>query len=137
MVKKEHPHIINEVDLNEATVSLTSDDIVYVYMKDNCVLDVELQMTLFDVYHKVTGGKLTPFIFHGGENVSTTKEARENFKKIEEQFPISASAVIANNLAYKLVANFYLQFYKPKRPYKVFNTEKDALKWLKCLSLIK
>ena len=69
------------------------------------------------------------------ENVNITKEARDNAVKIEDQSSLGASAVIVNNLAYKLIANFYMRFNKPKRPFKTFSNEKDAIEWLLTLKM--
>ncbi len=48
---------------------------------------------------------------------------------------LGATAVVVDTLAYKLIANFYLKFNKPKRPYKVFSKEEEAIKWLKTIKL--
>jgi hypothetical protein len=92
-------------------------------------------MRLLEHYHDMTGGKLMPFIVMAAENVSITKEARDNAVKIEDVSMIGASAVIATSLPYKLIANFYLKFNKPKRPFKVFSNEDDAVAWLQTLSI--
>lgn len=131
MTKENAIHIISEIDLPEVNITLRTDRIVYVFLKENCVIDLDLQERLIDAYNTITGGKLTPFIFMADTGVSVTKEARDNAIVIEERSPCAATAVIVTNLAYKLVANFYLQFNKPKRPYKVFSNTSDALEWLK------
>jgi hypothetical protein len=133
-MKEEITQKITEIDLSEVNVSLKSNGIVYVTFKENCVLDISLQLKLLEVYHQVTNGKLTPFIFlTSADGITVTKEARDNATSLEDQSPLSASAVIVNNLAYKLIANFYMQFNKPKRPYKVFSNEIDGINWLKSL----
>ena len=60
-----------------------------------------------------------------------TKEARDHSAELEKTYPGIASAVIADNLAYKIIANFYLKLNKPKTPYKVFNNIDSAEVWLK------
>ncbi len=124
-------HIITEIDLNEVNISLRSDGIAYVFFKENCILDIDMQNKLLEVYRQLTNNKPTPFLFLADNGVSVTKEARDNAILIEEQSPCIASAVVVTNLAYKLVANFYLQFNKPKRPYKVFSNKTEAIEWLK------
>ncbi len=127
----EEVHTISEIDLIEANISLKSNGIVYVLFKDNCELDISLQLKLLDIYNKITEFKQTPFIFYAGENVSITKEARENATHLEDSSPLCATAVVITNLAYKIIANFYMKFNKPKRPYKIFKNERDAVEWLK------
>ena len=127
--------IIKELDYPEVNIQLKSNEIVYVLFKDNCVLDIDLQMRLLKDYNTITDNKLMPFIFMAAENVNITKEARDNAVKIEDQSSLGASAVIVNNLAYKLIANFYMRFNKPKRPFKTFSNEKDAIEWLLTLKM--
>ena len=49
---------------------------------------------------------------------------------MEDRFPGHCYAIVAHNLAYKIVANFYLKVKKPKTPFKVFSDEDSALVWL-------
>ncbi len=126
---------IKEIDSKEASIVLKSNGIVYVLFKDDCVLDIDLQFRLLDSYNEITSGKLMPFIFLAAENVMITKEARDNATSLESISPIGASAVIVNNLAYKLIANFYIRFNKPKRPFKSFSNEKEAVTWLKSFKM--
>lgn len=125
------PGIIRAIELDEATIILKTNGVVYVYYKDGVILDVELQLKMVDCFHDITEKKLTPFIFTAGEGVTVTKEARDNAILIEEQSPCAAMAIVASNLAYKIIANFYMQFNKPKRPYKVFSNIEDATNWAK------
>ena len=127
--------IIKEIDSKEANITLKSNGIVYVLFKDDCVLDVDLQFRLLDSYNEITKGKLTPFIFLAAENVTITKEARDNATSLESISPLGASAAIVTNLAYKLIANFYMRLNKPKRPFKTFSKEEDAVAWLASIKM--
>jgi hypothetical protein len=62
--------------------------------------------------------------------VSMTHEAREYTSKHGNDFFI-ASAVISNSLAIRLFVNFFNSFYNQPVPFKMFATEKEALKWLR------
>ena len=135
MVIEANIYTINEIDLPEVNIHRKSNDIIYVLFKDNCTLDIDLQMRLLEQYNKIAENKLMPFIFMAAENVSITKEARDNAVKIEDISMIGSSAVIVTSLPYKLIANFYLRFNKPKRPFKVFSNEEEAVKWLKTMTL--
>lgn len=125
------PAVIKEIILPEVTISLKNDGITYVFFKKNCVLDVTLQLRMLDIYNEITNKKLTPFIFEADEGLIVTKEARDNAITIEESSPCKAMAVVVTNIAYALIANFYMKFNKPKRPYKVFSKRAEALEWLK------
>lgn len=135
MTTKDAIYTIKELDFPDVNLQRKSNDIVYVTFKDDCNLDIPLQMRLLDYYRDITDGKLMHFMFFAAENVTLTKEARDNAVKIEDQSMLGASAVVVDTLAYKLIANFYLKFNKPKRPYKVFSKEEEAIKWLKTIKL--
>lgn len=121
---------IDFLDFPEFNVCLKSNGIVYVYFKQGTEIDVEFQEKLLSAYNTITKGKLHPFIFHAEEEISVTKEARDNAIIIEERSPVAKSAVIVKNIAHKLIANFYIKFNKPKRPYKVFKDVQEAEQWL-------
>ena len=135
MQDKNPLHIIKELDYLEVNLQLKSNEIVYVLFKDNCVIDVDFQMRLLDYYIDITNGKLMAFIFLAAENVSVTNEARDNAILIENQSMVGASALIVTNLAYKIIANFYMKVNKPKRPLKAFGNEEEAINWLQTLKL--
>jgi len=130
MVTIEVLSTVKQLDFPEVNIQLKSNGIVYVLFKDNCTLDIDLQMRLLDYYMDITEGKLMRFVFLAGDNVSITKEARDNAVLIEEKSMVGASAIIVTNLAYKIIANFYMKVNKPKRPLKAFANENDALEWL-------
>lgn len=135
MLTKNAIYTTKELDFPDVNIQRKSNDIVYVTFKDDCNLDIPLQMRLLDYYKEITDNKLMHFMFFAAENVSLSKEARDNAVKIEDQSMLGATAVVVDTLAYKLIANFYLKFNKPKRPYKVFSKEEDAIKWLKTIDL--
>ena len=70
-------------------------------------------------------------MFEAMDHVTITKEAKEYAVKIEDIAPIKASAILVNNLGYKLIAEFYYRINKPRKPFKIFNKEEKAIEWLK------
>lgn len=123
--------IIKEIHLLEASLFLREDGIVHVHYNKNIILDIPLQLNMLAKFNEITEGKLTPFLFTAADGINVTPEARDNAIKIEEDAPCYGTAVVVNNIAYVLIANFYLKYNKPKRPYKVFKNEAAAIEWLK------
>jgi len=123
--------ILKEIYLKEASIVLRTDGIIHVHFSKDTVLDIPLQLRMLEKYKEITEGKLTPFLFTASEDVNVTPEARDNAIKIEEESPCYGAAVVVTNIAYLLIANFYLKFNRPKRPYKVFKNEEVAVEWLK------
>jgi hypothetical protein len=111
-------------------IGMRLDGIGYLFLKDNVEITVELQGYFIKAHNEILNGEPFPIIYEPGQNCNITKEARENAILIEDLSPIAATAVIAPNSIYKLIATFYLKFNKPKKPYKVFKNVDEAAKWL-------
>jgi len=125
--------ILKEINIPEALIQLRSDGIIHVHYKKNTTVDVETQRVMRDIFRQMAPGKKLPYIFSASSGVTITKEARENSNVPDS--PIGAYAIIANNLAYRLVANFYLKVNKPVIPSKLFSTIEDALEWIYTLNV--
>lgn len=119
------------IEIDEAIIGLRKDGIGHVYFKPGMELTIAIQYKLLDCYNEITGGIKTPFIFEAGEYVNVTSEARDNATHLEAIAPLSATVVVVNNLAYKLIADFYYKFNRPKQPYKVVSSFNDGIAWLK------
>jgi hypothetical protein len=133
MVLENAVEIIKQIKLLEATLSLRQDGIVQVLYHDHTILDIPLQLKMAEAFNNIADGKKSLFIFEAGEGVIVTKDARNNALKLEDSTPILASAVVANNLAYRIIANFFIKVQKPKGKYKVVASKEEAIKWLKSL----
>ena len=127
----ERHKIIDHVDTGKLLVSRRDDGVIHVFYKDYTEIDVPTQMDAHFTFVELTSGKPSRFIIEAGDYCSITKEARENAYTLEDISPMRATAVVVNNIAYKLIADFYIKFTKPKFPYKVFNSFDKAITWLK------
>jgi hypothetical protein len=114
-----------------AIVHSRTDGIIHVTFKEGTEIDVALQDKMIEVYLEICGDKKRPFLYTGIGDVSITKEGREHSKNLEDVFPATATAIVADNIAYKIIANFYLKINKPRNPFKVFNDVPSAEVWLK------
>ena len=123
-------NITRKIENEKVLVQLRSDGIVHVIFKENVTIDIETQVGSLKLYNEICNGKKSKFLFTAYGGVSITKEARDNATKIEYLSPVGKSAVVADSLPYRIIANFYLKVNRPKNPYKVFGTEKEAVQWL-------
>lgn len=130
MVSEKKTGVLRSIKMEEALLELNDQGYVRVLFLDNVVLDVALQYKLVENYKILCQNKKFPFLFEAMENVTVTKEARDNSIKLEDEAPVLKTAVVANTLPYRMIANFYLKFNKPKKPFRLFATKKEALKWL-------
>ncbi len=85
----------------------------------------------FDAYKQLGCGENNKVLqlMHAKVNAAMSKEARELVAKKGKDFFI-ASAVVTDNLAVRLIANFISKFYKLDFPFKIFDSEEKALEWL-------
>lgn len=120
------------LETDRLIVTLRDDGIVHVHMKDRVTIDIDCQDEMKRVYWEITDVP-RPFIFSSGEFLSLTREAQKNAKKMEREVPVAASALVVNNIAQKLMADFYYKFDRPKNPIKVFKDFDKGLEWLKSL----
>jgi hypothetical protein len=44
-----------------------------------------------------------------------------------------ADAIVVRSLGQRLTANFYLRINKPRRPTRIFSTEREAIRWLRAV----
>lgn len=130
VVAEKKSNVIRSIKIEEALIELNQLGYVRVLFFDHVVLDIDLQNKLLENYLTLCEGKKYPFLFEAMENVTVTKEARDNSRNLEEIAPVTKTAVVANTLPYRMIANFYLKFNKPKKPFKLFSTKKEALEWL-------
>jgi len=124
--------ITKRIDTLQAIVSLRNDNIVHVHFKKHTIFDLHLQAELRAVYAEITGGKKSKFLFTSEEGFTLTKDAREHARKYPEPH-IHAYALIADNIAYRIIANFVLKVNKPNVPYRLFAHADDAIRWLQKL----
>ena len=122
--------IIRKFDFSAAIVGLRRDGIVHVYFKPGTEITVTLQEKMLVIYHEVADGVKRPFIFEAAEHCSITKEAKNNALEIESQTPCRMSAVFVTNIAYRVIAEFFYTFNKPKQPYKVVTDFDEGIAWL-------
>ena len=131
---QQEDQIIRTIEMEEAFVGLRKDGIVHVYYKRGTVITVDVQNRIYQIFHEITGGRKTPFIFEAAEYCTVTKEARDNAIATEDITPTGATVVFVHNLAYRMVAEFYYKFNKPKQPYKVSTDFQEGIDWLLSLN---
>ncbi len=105
---------------------------MHVHLKDRVRIDIDCQMEMKTSYWKLTEIE-RPFIFTAGEFISLTRQAQKNARKMEDDVPVGASALIVKGAAQKLMADFYYKISPPKKPLKVFRDFDKGISWLQSL----
>lgn len=123
-------NIVQTISLPFAELTRDEQGIIRVHYLEGSTVDILQKKELFRSYSDITNGEKSLFIFKAQNHVNFTKEAKEFSVRVEHKQPFLAIAVVAHNLAYQLLADFYFKFYKPKVHYKVLKSEDKAVEWL-------
>jgi hypothetical protein len=120
---------IDKIELKNSIVGLRQDGIVHIMMKSNFDLRIADVDEINESVIKFGRGQKIITMLTAGEEITIDVEVRE-YAATQSQH-VSACAIIVNSLIYKLVTNFYIYFQRPHYPIKIFNSEENALEWLK------
>ena len=118
------------IDLSFATVELRDDGIVHTKILLDYEINLEHAQQLLDAYLEVGYHQKRPHLFTLRKFVLPEKDVMEFVVEVANEKGV-ADAFIIHSLPQKIIANFYMRFYKPKLPTRFFNSEQKALEWLK------
>lgn len=122
--------IIQLVERDKFCVGLRDDGILHVYFRDNTVLDIDIQNEYLDILEEHFPQPGKKIIYEAGKNCSLTKPARDNAISMEARVNSSASVVFVQNAVYRMIANFYYKFNRPKQEMYVTGKFSEAVEWL-------
>ena len=122
--------VLKKFETDASHIELRQDGIVKIIMKDDVEVDITASRKIFDIVSSFAAKKELLVLVIGGKGGSITKEAREFAGSDEASSVTIAEAIVTASLSQRLIVNFLLNFYKPKRELKLFHTEREALIWL-------
>ena len=106
-----------------------------------CTIDDYADFTRKDVLEIRAANKILsngqPYcvLFEVGKNVDLTKSAREASVEPEHYENRIALALLHNNFAMKMIADFYIKIYQPPPSTKNFSSREKAIEWLTKMSI--
>jgi hypothetical protein len=130
MIKKELKTGV-EIDLGHSRLVLRPDGILVMYCDEDTIYEVEQIKEVVEATGKLTGGKKCAQLTIAGKYSSVTRETRDFIATDEAVKYTSAEAYVIQSLAQRILGNFYLKFYTPKVPTRVFTDVEKAEEWLK------
>lgn len=122
--------LMKRIELPYVTIE-NREGIIWMIFREGADLDVK-EVKAFNAALREIGGD-GPLLVISDARVSLTisAEGRRLAADKKEVPNFVANAVLVNNLAVRLTANFFSNFNKPPFKYRVFNDESKALKWLR------
>lgn len=119
-----------KIEHEKVTITFREDGILELDYKDG-ELTLEDSKSIFRITRANSPWKLAPLFIKGGDFLNQSKESR-NFNGSDEVMKYSSAiAFLSDNLAKKLLANFFILFFKKNKPMQFFANEAEAIKWLK------
>jgi hypothetical protein len=101
-----------------------------VYQDDHEFNIIDAKESLMDI-EQITKGKMLPILKIPGKYSSIDNEARKFISSPEAMKYSSAEAFVTTFLPHRIIGNFYMKINKPVKPTAFFETEKQAIEWLK------
>lgn len=121
------PHTI---ELDNATVELRADNVVHIEFKEGKTIDQNLCRELRSIYIRHRIKRVEKLMISAQDFIITEKEFWQQCRKIERFNTGQKIAVIAPELAQRIIARHYLIRYKPANPFRIFNNRVSAIHWL-------
>jgi hypothetical protein len=119
-----------DIQFKHSTVSYDSNTILIVF-KEGAKMDVPEARELIVAAEKLSSKKPYTILSDIRNRVEISPEARKVAAAKEEAPLLVANAVLTDNIALKLTANFFVKINKPPFPVKMFTDRSKALSWLK------
>jgi hypothetical protein len=112
-----------------ADISLVDEHVLLVSVRDGMTIDVQQLWENYNATLELNPAGDYPVIFETQGFVNITKESRELAASREMAKDVAAMALIANNMATRMLANFYMKVNKPLRPTRAFTDIQKAIEW--------
>jgi hypothetical protein len=125
--------LIQEIVFNYAKVQLIDPKLVRLEIFGNVSIGKKEAKEMNDAIGLLSKGKESLVLMVADEITTFNKEALD-FSASEEGLKYTiGDALVVKSISQRVTANFYLKINKPKKPSKIFNSEKDAVNWLYAL----
>ena len=121
---------MKKIELENAVIE-NREGVIWILIKEDADLTEKDIRDFAIAGEKLSGGKPYLQLTDGRTSLNITTEGRRAAAKKEVAPLLIAHAILVNNAAVRLIANFFTAIDKPHFQNKVFNSESDELKWLK------
>lgn len=123
-----------KIDLLMAKVALRADGILCILFKQGVLIDHQLQREIARSCERMGFGKPLKVLIQSEDFLITEKSFWEKCRRSERFAHGQLVAVVAPTPGLKLLAQNYRIKHKPENPYRIFNSDEDAIHWLNTYS---
>lgn len=135
MFKSKNGIVKDYMEFDKAIVQITNEDVLVTTYKKGAVLDLIDAKELDASYvSMIKGNEVFTIADLTAPEADITNDAQHYFSRKARIVPsIKAAAIIINTLRGRLVARFYIQYFKPLYPTKIFASIEEAQLWFESL----
>lgn len=121
---------IKFIKTDKANLELVNEFCVKIKTHDEVDLDLKDMQAIHEAKKTLVHNNMYTTIFIPGKYVTVTMEARKFAASDDANYNAIAKAIVATDIAIRLVGSFFITINKPPVITKIFSTEKEALVWL-------
>lgn len=118
------------IESNLVRLDFRSDGIIHLHYLTE-ILDLKSSREVLEFTRLHSPWKLSPLLISGSEFTNQDKASLDFNGSEEVTKYCSAYGFITDSLAKKILANFFIKLNKGKIPMRFFNTQAEAIVWLK------
>jgi len=122
--------VIQKIENPSFMAFLLDSGIVHLQMKEIEDYTVEIVKEQIRVLRELGQGEKMPILITFTSYLPPNEESMKYSISEEATVYNKAIAIVVDSLAHRLGGNFYLNFYKPIVPTKLFNSQEKAMTWL-------
>jgi hypothetical protein len=126
---------LKEIEIDCAVISVLESGIILIKYRSDYEVDLKDVKEVEKSFIRLSeGGDIYCIMDTCGRFNVYTKKAQNFLAKeasLVKEGRIKCSAVVIDNLPYRLITKFFIKFFKPSFQMKIFSNEKEATSWLK------
>lgn len=119
-----------EITTQHFRIKLLEEGIMHLHYFAGTKVTKDLLDEVYNCFDRITTIP-RPILFSGDEFVSFTNEARKYAAQMENSIPSTMHAVVAANLAQKILAQYYFKFVRTKKPMYVCCNVEEGLNYIR------
>lgn len=120
-----------EVACPAGKLMATEDGILVVHMKKELDFNIDVGMEMVQFMREITNETPFPVMLVPADGLNIHRETRELMRSKEVASYRLVTAIVTDNLAIKLVGNFFAKLNRKNHPTQLFKTEEEGLKWIR------
>lgn len=119
------------IDVRSQTIFLDEDGIVHATLKPMVELTLADAEEAVEAIRTLSGERRRPVLVDLRKAKGMSREARVFFSGPVTATVESAAGLVVTSPLTRMIANFFMGLNKPLFPTRMFNTEEDAMAWLR------